>query len=65
MRTIRSAFVLLNSDENTLSLFKKDTEIAEMLGISVKSVENIRKKFVLEGYKVALYGRPSSHSINE
>jgi len=59
-RTIGSAFVLLNSNENTPARLKKDEEISVMLGISVKSVENIRKKFVLEGYETALYGRPST-----
>ena len=59
-RMIRTAYILLNTDENNPGRLKKDNEIADMLGLSVKSVENIRKKFVTDGYDIALNGKPSS-----
>ena len=59
-RMIRVAYVLLNTNENTPVRLKKDEEIANMLNLTVRSIENIRKKFVLDGYEIALNGRPSS-----
>ena len=59
-RMIRVAYVLLNTNENTHVRPKKDKEIANILGLTVRSIENIRKKFVLDGYEIALNGRPSS-----
>ncbi len=37
----------------------KDSDIARFLGITERTVENIRKKFVMDGYEIALYGKPS------
>ncbi len=59
-RMIRTANVLLNTNENEPERLQKDEDIAVMLGMTVKSIENIRKKFVLEGYEIALNGRASS-----
>lgn len=59
-RMIRTANVLLNTNENEPERLQKDGDIAVMLGMTVKSIENIRKKFVLEGYEIALNGRVSS-----
>lgn len=59
-RTIRTAYVLLNTDANNQDRLKKDKEIADILNLSVRSIENIRKKFVLDGYEIALNGKPSS-----
>lgn len=59
-RMIRTAYVLLNTDENNANRLKKDKEIANILNMSVRSIENIRKKFVLEGYEIALNGKPST-----
>ena len=59
VQVIRNALVLLNCDENNPSRLKKDSEIASMLGITERTIENIRKKFVLDGLEVALSGKPS------
>ncbi len=56
---IRNALVLLNCDENNPDRLKKDSEIAGMLGITERTIENIRKKFVFDGLDVALAGKPS------
>ena len=59
-RMIRVAYILLNTDENNPERLKKDKEIGDMLGLSVRSIENIRKKFVIDGFEIALNGKPSS-----
>ena len=58
-QVIRNALVLLNCDENNPSRLKKDSEIASILGITERTIENIRKKFVVDGYEIALTGKPS------
>ena len=58
-QVIRNALVLLNCDENNPARLKKDSEIAGMLGITERTIENIRKKFVFDGLDVALAGKPS------
>lgn len=58
-QVIRNALVLLNCDENNPSRLKKDSEIAGMLGITERTIENIRKKFVIDGLDVCLAGKPS------
>ena len=58
-QVLRNAYILLNVDESEDSKKKKDIDVATFLNITVQTVENIRKKFVLEGYDTALYGRPS------
>lgn len=58
-RVIQSAYILLNCDNNNKNNPKKDKDIAEFLGITERTVENIRKKFVLDGYEIALNGKPS------
>lgn len=56
---IRNAYILLNCNENIESRKMTDEQIASFLGITVRTMENIRKRFVLEGFEVALYGRKS------
>jgi hypothetical protein len=58
-QVIRNALVLLNCDENNPTRRKKDSDIAGILGITERTIENIRKKFVLDGLDVALTGKPS------
>lgn len=58
-QVLRNAYILLNVDESEDTKKKKDFEVANFLNITVQTVENIRKKFVLEGYDTSLYGRPS------
>lgn len=59
VQVIRNALVLLNCDENNSDRLKKDSDIADILGITERTIENIRKKFVLDGFEVALTGKPS------
>lgn len=64
-RIIRSAYVLLNCDENSPNRLKTDAEIADMLDMSERGVENIRKRFVWDGFEAALYGRKSTQTYEK
>jgi hypothetical protein len=56
---IRNAYILLNSNQATGGKGQKDEDIADFLNITVRTVENIREKFVIEGFETALYGKSS------
>lgn len=58
-QVIRNANILLNCNESVNGKKRKDEQIAGLLGVTVRTLENIRKKFVLEGFEVALYGKKS------
>lgn len=54
---IRNAYILLNANEGDGGRKQKDKDIAKLLGITTRTLENIRKKFVLDGFDEALYGK--------
>ena len=56
---IRNAYILLNSNESQNGKKRKDEDIASMLSITVRTLENIRKRFVIDGFEIALYGKKS------
>ena len=58
-RIIRNAYILLNTNEGENGKKQKDEDIAKLLGITTRTLENIRKKFVLDGFDTALYGKKS------
>ena len=57
---IRNAYILLNSNQSPGGKSQKDEDIACFLGITVRTVEKIREKFVAEGFETALYGKEST-----
>ena len=62
-KVIRNAHMLLHCNESPGGKKEKDEQIADFLDITTRTVENIRKRFVLEGFSRALYGKkrePSS-----
>ena len=59
---IRNAYILLNANEGDNGNKQKDEDISKLLGITTRTLENIRKKFVLEGFEIALYGRKSERA---
>ncbi len=59
---IRNAYILLNANEGDNGNKRKDEDISKLLGITTRTLENIRKKFVLEGFEIALYGRKSERA---
>ena len=61
---IRNAYILLNANEGDNGNKQKDEDISKLLGITTRTMENIRKKFVLEGFEIALYGRKSERTYS-
>jgi len=57
---IRNAYILLNSNESPGGKGQKDEDIAKFLGITVRTVEKMRERFVLDGFEIALYGKEST-----
>ena len=57
---LRNAYILLNSNEGPEGKSRKDEDIASFLGITVRTIENVREKFVIEGFETALYGKKSN-----
>jgi len=54
---IRNAYILLNCNEAQNGKKRKDEDISDLLGVTVRTLENIRKKFVIDGFDTALYGK--------
>jgi hypothetical protein len=63
-RVLKSALILLNVDEGEHGPAKTDEEVAGVLQVTVQTIENIRKRFVLDGFETALYGRPRQRSYD-
>lgn len=54
---VKRAYVLLAADRNGDKQWK-DKQIAQCYHLRTKTVENIRQRFVEEGFEIALYGKP-------
>ena len=54
---VRRAQVLLKADENGAGW--TDEKISEAYGCRVQTVENVRKRLVMDGFELALEGQPS------
>lgn len=57
-RAVKNALILLNADESKYGKGKKDEEIADFLEVTVRTIENVRKRFIEDGFESALYGKP-------
>jgi hypothetical protein len=57
-RVIKNALVLLNVDEGEYGKGKKDEDVADYLEITVRTIENVRKRFVTGSFEEALNGKP-------
>jgi transposase len=57
-RVIKNALILLNADEGKYGNGKKDEEIAEFLDVTTRTIENVRKRFIEDGFDEALSGKP-------
>ena len=54
---LNRAWLLLSLDECSPGIALLDHEIAGSLGVSVRTIENLRKRFVEEGFDLALNGK--------
>lgn len=55
---VKRAYVLLAADENGNKIWT-DKQISDTYHVRTKTVENIRQKFVEDGFEITLYGSPS------
>ena len=53
---VRRAYILLASDENGEQAWT-DSRICEAYHISPRTVERTRKRFVMDGFKIAVHGK--------
>lgn len=54
---LNRAWMLLSLDQAGASPQLSDTEVAQSFGVSIRTVENLRKRFVLEGFELSLNGK--------
>ena len=57
-RVIKNALILLNVDESKYGKSKKDEDVADFLDVTVRTIENVRKRFVTGSFEEALNGKP-------
>jgi len=57
-RKLNHARILLYADASAAGLRRADQEMAELLGVGVRTVARVRQRFVEEGYAAALQPRP-------
>jgi hypothetical protein len=55
---IRNAMLLRALDEDSGGIRLSEEEISAAFSITTRSLYNLRKRFVLEGFEAALYGKP-------
>lgn len=55
---IRNAMLLRALDEDSGELRLSEAEISIAFSVTTKSLYNLRRRFVREGFEIALYGKP-------
>jgi len=55
---VKRAFVLLNLDENGADQKKSDEQIRLDYKVGQRTIERLRKRFVEDGFEIALKGKP-------
>jgi transposase len=56
--TARHARILLEADAAPRRRVRSDRQVAELCGVSVRTVARVRERFARDGFAVALHGRP-------
>ncbi len=59
-KRIIHAMILLNCDEGKYSEKVKNEDIAKVLKIGMRTIDRIKKKFIEEGFEIALEGKPTT-----
>ncbi len=57
---VKRAYILLSLDENSENQPKTDEEIRENYKVGQRTIERLRKRFVEEGFEIALKGKPQT-----
>jgi transposase len=61
---MKRAYVLLAADTSNDGLAMSDQDIHETYGVSIRTIERLRERFVTEGFEIALNGR-ASYQVRE
>jgi transposase len=61
-RKLNHARILLYADQDVEGLRRTDQQIAETLGVSLRTVARVRQRLVEEGFAAALQPRPRPYS---
>jgi transposase len=56
--TVRHARILLEADVTPRRRVRGDRQVAELCGVSPRTVARVRERFARDGFAVALHGRP-------
>jgi transposase len=56
--TARHARILLEADAAPRRRVRSDRQVAELCGVSARTVARVRERFARDGFAVALQGRP-------
>jgi transposase len=56
--TARHARILLEADAAPRRRVRSDAQVAELCGVSPRTVARVRERFARDGFAVALHGRP-------
>ncbi len=56
--TYRHARILLEADTGPRRRIRSDRQVAELCGVSPRTVARVRERWVRDGFAVALHGRP-------
>jgi transposase len=56
--TARHARILLEADAAPRRRVRSDRQVAEVCGVSPRTVARVRQRFATDGFTVALHGRP-------
>lgn len=64
---VLNALILLNCDEKTRenTTRRSSEEVAEVLHVSARKIDRVKKRFVEEGLEVALNGKEPQHSYSK
>ena len=60
IQKIRTAYILLNCDEGKYANKITNRQICDVLKISMRTIDRIKKRFVEEGFEVVLQRRPTT-----
>lgn len=58
-QTFRIAYILLNCDEGKYSEKVTNEQISKVLKVGMRTIDRVKKKFIEEGFELALERRPS------
>lgn len=61
-RILKNALILLNVDQGEYGPSKSDEQVAGILQVTVRTIENIRKRFIEDGFEASVYGTPRQRS---